>query len=61
MAKEAERSIDNARLALNRFFRGASPERWIFTLNGTDGLNMAIKGTVRPGDHVITSTWSTTP
>lgn len=55
MAKEAERTIDNARLALNRLFKGASPERWIFTLNCTDGLNMAIKGTVRPGDHVITT------
>lgn len=55
MAKEAERSIDNTRLALNRVFGGAAPERWIFTLNGTDGLNMAIKGTVRPGDHVITT------
>ncbi len=32
-----------------------APERWIFTLNCTDGLNMAIKGTVEPGDHVITT------
>jgi cysteine desulfurase family protein len=55
MAKEAERTIDNARLALNRFFNGEAPERWIFTLNCTDGLNIAIKGTVKPGDHVITS------
>ena len=55
MAKEAERSIDNARAALNRFFNGESPDRWIFTLNCTDGLNIAIKGSVQPGDHVITS------
>lgn len=55
MAKEAERSIENTRLALNRFFNGESPSRWIFTLNCTDGLNIAIKGCVRPGDHVITS------
>lgn len=55
MAKEAERTIDNARLALDRFFNGEAPERWIFTLNCTDGLNLAIKGTVGPGDHVITS------
>jgi len=55
MAKEAERTIDNTRNALNRFFRGESPDRWIFTLNCTDALNIAIKGTVRPGDHVITS------
>lgn len=55
MAKEAERAIDNARNGLNRFFGGASPERWVFTLNCTDGLNIAIKGTVGLGDHVITS------
>jgi cysteine desulfurase family protein len=55
MAKEAERTIDNTRLTLNRFFNGESPERWVFTLNCTDGLNIAIKGSVRPGDHVITS------
>ena len=29
--------------------------RVIFTLNGTDSLNIAIKGIVQPGDHVITS------
>src|SRR4051812_36693850 len=55
MAKEAERTIDNTRSALNRFFNGEAPERWVFTLNCTDGLNIAIKGTVRPGDHVITT------
>src|SRR5262249_4415289 len=55
MAKEAERTIDNARLALNRLFNGEGPERWIFTLNCTDGLNLAIKGSIEPGDHVITS------
>jgi cysteine desulfurase family protein len=55
MAKEAERTIDNTRVALDRFFHGEGPERWIFTHNCTDGLNLAIKGTVREGDHVITT------
>ncbi len=55
MAKEAERTIENARVALNRFFNGTDSHRWIFTLNGTDSLNIAIKGTLRPGDHAITS------
>jgi cysteine desulfurase/selenocysteine lyase len=55
MAKEAERTIDNARLILNRFFNGEAPERWAFTLNGSDALNMAIKGVIQPGDHVITT------
>src|SRR6185312_7363319 len=55
MALASERALDDARHALNQFFRGAEPERWIFTLNCTDSLNMAIKGTVKQGDHVITS------
>ena len=55
MAMEAERTLDEARLTLNRFFVGEAPERWVFTLNCTDALNMAIKGVVEPGDHVITS------
>ena len=55
MAMEAERTIDDARHALNQLFNGEGPERWVFTLNCTDALNMAIKGTVNPGDHVITS------
>lgn len=53
MAMAAERTLDDVRHALNRFFRGEEPERWIFTLNGTDALNMAIKGVVRDGDHVV--------
>jgi cysteine desulfurase / selenocysteine lyase len=31
------------------------PERFIFTLNCTDALNMAFKGVLQDGDHVITT------
>lgn len=55
MAVEAERTLDDARHALNRMFAGETPDRWIFTLNCTDALNIAIKGTLDPGDHVVTS------
>jgi cysteine desulfurase family protein len=55
MALAAEHTLDTARHRLNRFFNGRSPERWIFTLNGTDALNIAIKGILREGDHVITT------
>ena len=55
MAVAAERALDAARHTLNQFFCGASPERWVFTLNCTDGLNLAIKGVVDPGDHVVTT------
>ncbi len=55
MALASERILDDTRHLLNRLFRGESPDRWIFTLNCTDALNMGIKGLVNPGDHVITS------
>ena len=55
MATAAEKTLDDVRHALNQFFLGAAPERWAFTLNATDALNMAIKGVIQPGDHVVTT------
>src|SRR5215213_3092451 len=55
MALAAEHALDDGRHRLNRFFNGKSPERWVFTLNCTDALNMAFKGVFQAGDHVITS------
>lgn len=55
MALAAEHAIDDARHRLNRFLHGDGPDRVIFTHNGTDSLNIAIKGIVKSGDHVITS------
>jgi cysteine desulfurase family protein len=55
MALAAEHALDDARHRLNRFFNGRSPDRFVFTLNGTDALNMAFKGVLNAGDHVITT------
>src|SRR5919199_1316705 len=55
MALAAERALDDARHLLNQLFHGEAPERFVFTLNGTDALNMAFKGVLAEGDHVITS------
>jgi cysteine desulfurase family protein len=55
MALAAERELDDCRHLLNQFFHGKEPERWIFTFNGTDALNMAFKGVLKDGDHVITT------
>jgi cysteine desulfurase/selenocysteine lyase len=55
MALAAERCLDDGRHILNQFFHGVSPDRFIFTLNCTDALNMAFKGVLHEGDHVITS------
>src|SRR5206468_3911754 len=55
LALAAERILDDARHLLNQLFHGEGPERFIFTLNCTDALNMAFKGVLAEGDHVITS------
>src|SRR5208337_3801290 len=55
MALAAERALDDARHLLNQFFHGQAPERFVFTLNCTDALNMAFKGVLSAGDHVITT------
>jgi cysteine desulfurase family protein len=38
-----------------RLLGAERPERIIFTFNGTDSLNLALHGLLRPGDHVVTS------
>jgi len=55
MALTAERALDDTRHLLNQFFHGEGPERFVFTLNCTDALNMAFKGVLTEGDHVITT------
>jgi len=53
-AREAESLIDRARRNVARLF-GSSAARIVFTLNGTDSLNLALHGFLRPGDHVVTT------
>lgn len=55
MALAAEHALDDCRHLLNQFFHGEGPERFVFTLNCTDALNMAFKGVLADGDHVITT------
>jgi cysteine desulfurase/selenocysteine lyase len=55
MALAAEHALDDGRHRLNRFFNGKWPERFVFTLNCTDALNMAFKGVLKRDDHVITT------
>lgn len=46
MAVAAEQMLDGVRLKLARLFNAPSHERMVFTMNGTDALNIAIKGVV---------------
>ena len=55
MARQAEAVIAETRELLAELFHISEPRRIVFTLNATDALNMAIKGALRPGDHVVTT------
>jgi cysteine desulfurase family protein len=55
MALAAERTLDEGRHRLNQLFNGKEPDRFVFTLNCTDALNMAFKGLLGEGEHVITT------
>ncbi|HOA35494.1 MAG TPA: aminotransferase class V-fold PLP-dependent enzyme [Bacillota bacterium] len=50
---EADRLVYQTRAALARLFHAPDPSRIVFALNATDALNMAIKGIIEPGDHVL--------
>lgn len=53
MAIQAGRVMFNARKALASLFHISNPNDIIFTSNTTSALNLAIKGWLKPGDHVI--------
>jgi cysteine desulfurase / selenocysteine lyase len=55
MALKAASHIYEAREKIAEFFNIKDPFNLSFTSNATMGLNYAIKGSVRKGDHVITS------
>jgi cysteine desulfurase family protein len=52
---EAARILYETREALSTLFRVKDPSRIIFTINATESINLALKGLLRPGDHIITS------
>lgn len=49
------RAVNEAREIVSGFFNIADPTRVIFTKNATEALNIAIKGVLKTGDHVITT------
>lgn len=55
-AAEVERKIQQARQAVVELLRLKEPHRLIFTQNGTDSLNLALHGLLRPDDHAIATT-----
>ncbi|HEY73757.1 MAG: cysteine desulfurase [Anaerolineaceae bacterium 4572_32.2] len=54
-AVEAGRIVYDAREAVAELFNAPDPLRVAFGSNVTESLNLALRGYLRPGDHVITS------
>ncbi|MBA2312003.1 MAG: cysteine desulfurase [Actinobacteria bacterium] len=52
--RAARNSVEDSRDAVAAAV-GASPSEIIFTGGGTEADNLALKGSVRPGDHVVVS------
>jgi cysteine desulfurase family protein len=55
LSLEAGRIVYQAREAIARVFGVDDPLRVVFGANATEALNLALRGYLQPGDHVITS------
>jgi len=53
--EQAQRIATEARRAIAGLVNAPAPEGVIFTMNATQAINIGLKGLLRPGDHVITS------
>lgn len=51
----ASRLVADTREKVARLLGADDASRVVFTLNCTEALNLAIKGILKPGDHVVTS------
>lgn len=54
-AEDVSKTLARVRWEVSDLLGMDEPRRVIFTNNGTDSLNTAILGIVRPGDHVVTT------
>ena len=54
-AIESGRIVYGAREAVCELFHAPDPLRVAFTKNVTEALNLVLRGLLRPGDHVVTS------
>jgi cysteine desulfurase family protein len=54
-ANEVGRLALSCRRRIANLIGVEGPERIIFTHNGTDSLNLALHGLLKPGDHVVTT------
>lgn len=54
-AIEASRIVYDCRKVLQRIMPPTALEKTVFTLNATDSLNIALRGSLKPGDAVVTT------
>ena len=54
-ALQASRAVYDTRCKLAELFGCAQSDHVVFTANSTEALNIAISGTLSPGDHVIST------
>jgi cysteine desulfurase family protein len=52
---EVDSLIERSRRLVSEFIGALDPKEIIFTSGGTESLNVAIHGLLRPGDHVVTT------
>ena len=55
LALKSSRGIYETRELIGRLFNVKNPMNIILTFNATESLNIGIKGILKPGDHVITT------
>ena len=53
--EETARRVSQLRTKLGQFFGAGPGDEVVFTFSGTDSLNMALHGFLKPGDHVVTT------
>jgi len=54
-AYSAEEMVYETRCLISELFHGEGPKQVVFTKNVTESLNIVLKGFLKPGDHILTS------
>ncbi|QKG85812.1 aminotransferase class V-fold PLP-dependent enzyme [Kroppenstedtia pulmonis] len=57
LSRIAGEKVEKTRYDLAQLFQIPDPNNLFFCVNGTLGINLGLKGVLRPGDHVIATRW----
>lgn len=55
IASEVQATVRRCRSGIAKLFNASAADHVVFTLNGTDSLNLVLHGLLTAGDHVVTS------